>query len=221
MIRIGIDINHVLRDINAAFVRAYDKEFRKDHHAMDAKERENMDIFGPLKEFPFPSKKLRAEFFEKEYTYEIYGAAVHSENMLIGRFSEWRRDRIDYADEDIDLIFFSVGENELQYSSTTFFLSKGLRPKHILYVDTPEEIWAACDAIVTADKRVIEAQPEGKVSFLLKRDFNKDVQDEADYTYKYTSDMLNDKEFVTKAMTKTTNNHKKSWTKRIRRFLKG
>ncbi len=220
MLRIGLDINHVLRDINAAFVRAYDKEFATDHlNTMDAKVRENMDIFGKLKDFPFKDRNAKRRFFEEDYHYEIFASAVHSEAMLIGRFSQWRRDVIDYADEDVELIFFSVGETELQYSSTLFFLSKGLRPKHIVFVDTPEEIWDICDAVVTANKKVLEACPENKVSFKIERDFNKDA--EADYTYERIGEIMEDKDFLNKAMTKTENTHRLSWTRKIRRFLKG
>ena len=97
MITIGIELNHVVRDINKQIVKYYAK---------------------------FESKHARNNFLYIDYPYEIFGCASTVEKNLSTKITSWLSDIENIEDEDIRIAFYSLDEEALTIQSTYFFLSK-------------------------------------------------------------------------------------------------
>ena len=192
MVTIGIELNHVVRNINKQILKYYDKEFKKD---LDIDEIDTKDDV--FKYATFESKKQKYNFFYIDYPYEIFGCSETMEKMLAVKITTWLEEIEDIEDEDIRVIFYSLNEDALSIQSTYFFLSKiGTRVRKVFFPRTIAEIWDECDVVITANKEVVEAEvPEGKKVILINRLFNEGVKDKAFANYDNLSDIIEDNNF--------------------------
>jgi hypothetical protein len=192
MVTIGIELNHVVRNINKQILKYYDKEFKKD---LDIDEIDTKDDV--FKYATFESKKQKYNFFYIDYPYEIFGCSETMEKMLAVKITTWLEEIEDIEDEDIRIIFYSLNEDALSIQSTYFFLSKiGARVRKVFFPKTIAEIWDECDVVITANKEVVEAEvPEGKKVILINRLFNEGVKDKAFANYDNLSDIIEDNNF--------------------------
>ena len=196
MITIGVELNHVVRNINKQIVKYYAKEFTPDVDPDDIDDKENV-----LKTFAkFNSKYERNNFLYVDYPYEIFGCASTMENKLAVKITNWLTDISNIEDEDIRIIFYSMNEEALTIQSTFFFLSKiGTRVRKVIFPKTIEEVWDECDAVITARDEFFEKEiPEGKKVVLINRPFNKDSKDKAFLNYDNLSEIITDEEFFNK-----------------------
>ena len=196
MITIGVELNHVVRNINKQIVKYYAKEFTPDVDPDDIDDKENV-----LKTFAkFNSKYERNNFLYVDYPYEIFGCASTMENKLAVKITNWLTDISNIEDEDIRIIFYSMNEEALTIQSTFFFLSKiGTRVRKVIFPKTIEEVWDECDAVITARDEFFEKEiPEGKKVVLINRPFNKNSKDKAFLNYDNLSEIITDEEFFNK-----------------------
>lgn len=196
MITIGVELNHVVRNINKQIVKYYAKEYALDVDPDDIDDREDV-----LKTFAkFDSKYERNNFLFIDYPYEIFGCANTMEKKLAVKITNWLTDISNIEDEDIRIIFYSMNEEALTIQSTFFFLSKiGTRVRKVIFPKSIEEVWEECDVVITARDEFFEKEiPEGKKVVLINRPFNKDCKDKAFLNYDNLSEIITDEEFFNK-----------------------
>jgi len=196
MITIGVELNHVVRNINKQIVKYYAKEYAPDVDPNDIDDREDV-----LKTFAkFDSNYERNNFLFIDYPYEIFGCANTMEKKLAVKITNWLTDISNIEDEDIRIIFYSMNEEALTIQSTFFFLSKiGTRVRKVIFPKTIEEVWNECDVVITARDEFFEKEiPEGKKVVLINRPFNKDCKDKAFLNYDNLSEIITDEEFFNK-----------------------
>lgn len=196
MITIGVELNHVVRNINKQIIKYYAKEYAPDVDPDDIDDREDV-----LKTFAkFDSKYERNNFIFIDYPYEIFGCANTMEKKLAVKITNWLTDISNIEDEDIRIIFYSMNEEAITIQSTFFFLSKiGTRVRKVIFPKSIEEVWKECDVVITARDEFFEKEiPEGKKVVLINRPFNKDCKDKAFLNYDNLSEIITDEEFFNK-----------------------
>ena len=196
MITIGVELNHVVRNINKQIIKYYAKEYAPDVDPDDIDDREDV-----LKTFAkFDSKYERNNFIFIDYPYEIFGCANTMEKKLAVKITNWLTDISNIEDEDIRIIFYSINEEAITIQSTFFFLSKiGTRVRKVIFPKSIEEVWEECDVVITARDEFFEKEiPEGKKVVLINRPFNKDCKDKAFLNYDNLSEIITDEEFFNK-----------------------
>jgi phenylpyruvate tautomerase PptA (4-oxalocrotonate tautomerase family) len=196
MLTIGVELNHVVRNINKQILKYYAKEFDPslDWEELDDK----VDIFE--KYVKFKSKYEKNNFLYIDYPFEIFGAANTMEKKLATAITNWLSEITNIEDEDIRIIFYSLDEDALTIQSSYFFLSKiGARVRKVIFPKSIGEIWEECDAVITARNEFFEKEkPEGKKIILVNREFNKENKDKADLNYDNLSEIINDNNFFKK-----------------------
>lgn len=196
MITIGVELNHVVRNINKQIVKYYAKEYALDVDLDDIDDREDV-----LKTFAkFDSKYERNNFLFIDYPYEIFGCANTMEKKLAVKITNWLTDISNIEDEDIRIIFYSMNEEAITIQSTFFFLSKiGTRVRKVVFPKSIEEVWEECDVVITARDEFFEKEiPEGKKVVLINRPFNKDCKNKAFLNYDNLTEIITDEEFFNK-----------------------
>ena len=196
MITIGVELNHVVRNINKQIIKYYAKEYAPDVDPVDIDDREDV-----LKTFAkFDSKYERNNFIFIDYPYEIFGCANTMDKKLAVKITNWLTDISNIEDEDIRIIFYSMNEEAITIQSTFFFLSKiGTRVRKVIFPKSIEEVWEECDVVITARDEFFEKEiPEGKKVVLINRPFNKDCKDKAFLNYDNLSEIITDEEFFNK-----------------------
>ena len=196
MLTIGIELNHVIRNVNKQLLKYYQKEFDPSMEWEDLDE--NVDIFE--KYIKFDSKYEKNNFLYIDYPYEIFGCANTQERKLAVKITNWLSDITDIEDEDIRIVFYSLDEDALTIQSSYFFLSKiGARIRKVMFPKNLEEVWDECDVVITARNEFFEKEkPEGKKIVLINREFNAKHKDEADLNYDNLSEVIDDNNFFNK-----------------------
>lgn len=203
--RIGIEINGVLRDTIGKFTQLYEK------HLIDEVESINptylMDLSGntevtvldePFKyeklsdvtslnlldHFSFPSKDELYSFMYEEYTMELFGHAPSTEMMTFNILNDIYHNLRDKY--DLMIVSDEIGRSK---PSSLFFLSKFgcLLEKVFFYSEvTKNDMWNNVDILLTANPNLLLNKPSNKIVMKYETNFNKDV--ESEYTIKSLSE---------------------------------
>ena len=203
MLRIGIELNDVIRNINKQYLKYYQKVYDQ---SMDIDEIDDKkDILPTLK---FENQKDKDDFIYTYYPYEIFGCADSMEKGLAPILRAWTDSLSDIEDDDVRLIFYSLDEGGLTIQSTYFFLSKlGTRTRKVIFPVKINEVWDECDVIVTANEKFFENDiPEGKKIVLINREKNEKFKEKAKLNYDCLSDLINDDKFFSKLTDGKINN---------------
>jgi len=193
MITIGVELNHVVRNINRQLLKYYQKEFDPSLDVDEIDDR--VDVIG--KYMKFRSKKEKNDFIYIDYPYEIFGCAGTSEKKLAVKITNWLVNVSNIEDEDIRIVFYSLNEEAISIQSTFFFLSKiGARVRKVFFPKNVKEVWDECDVVITANNQMFEEEiPENKKIILINREFNEKNKDKAFLTYNNLSDVIDDNNF--------------------------
>ena len=190
MIRIGIELNGVVRNINKQILKYYQKDIDP---SLDIDEiDENDDVFKYAK---FDSKASRNEFIYIDYPYEIYGCAKTMNKEIPSDMNNWLSELTNYEDDDVEIFFFSMDEEYLTIQSTYFFLSKiGTRVRKVIFPKKYDEILKDADVIITADPSKLKYN--GVYKILIKNKFNDSEKDIADRTYDSLNEVIKDENLL-------------------------
>jgi hypothetical protein len=194
MLTIGIELNHVVRNVNRQLLRYYQKEFDPSLEIDELDDK--VDVIS--KYMKFKSKKQKYDFIYIDYPYEIFGCAGTSENKLAVKITNWLVNISNIEEEDIRIVFYSLNEDALTIQSTFFFLSKiGARVRKVFFPKNVKEVWEECDVVITANNQLFEEEiPEGKKVVLIDREFNKENQEKAFLHYGNLSEVIDDNNFL-------------------------
>lgn len=192
---IGIELNHVVRNINGQMLKYYAKDIDPSIDIEEINDKE-----GVLEKYlKFPSKHDKNEFIYIDYPYEIFGCAKTMEKNLPTSITNWLSDISDIEDKEIKIIFYSLGEEALTIQSSYFFLSRiGTRVREVIFPTDLNEVWDKCDTVITANKSMVESKPQGKKVVLVRRPFNEGCETSSDLVYESLTDIINDKDFFDK-----------------------
>lgn len=196
MLTIGVELNHVVRNINKQIIKYYAKEFSPETDIDEIDDKE--DVFKTFAKFN--SNYEKNNFIFIDYPYEIFGCASTMEKKLAVKITNWLTDISNIEDEDIRIVFYSLNEGELTIQSTYFFLSKiGTRVRKVIFPKNIDEVWDECDVVITARDEFFEKEiPEGKKVVLINRPFNEKVKDKSFLNYDNLSEIITDEDFFNK-----------------------
>lgn len=184
MYKIGIDLNNLLRDYNRKFVEEYDKEFGTFHNLDKRHTRRWLDNIDPQhckKVVPFESNARYFEFSDVDYPQELCAFAGKKSRFVSGELTNWMNNYvIEHGAGNVEIVIISTGELDNAAMASMFFITKGIKVRHVL-IHGKKRVWEECDAIVTANPKLIKARPAGKKVVKIDRKFNKNTYCDAHY----------------------------------------
>ena len=200
MMRIGIDINGVLRDTNLKFEQLYQKYLidssdddsaiyeltfsgssdqisgvtkTQDKEVFEYGIISDVDTNNLMNHFKFPSTDDLYSFMYEEYTMELFGHAPSSELNtfnLLNDFYYNNREKL-----DIKIISNEMGKSK---PASLFFLSKfGCLIESVIFYSeiTKNNMWDSIDILLTANPDLLLNIPKDKVVIKYKTNYNKNI----------------------------------------------
>jgi hypothetical protein len=186
--RIGIEMNGVLRDTILKFRQLYEKFNIDLAPELDEGEEpvfkyeviEPIDSLDLLNHFTFPSKDEFYSFMYEEHPMEIFGHSPSVEmstmNDLNGFYYEMR------DNHDISIVSDEIGKSK---PASLFFLSKFgcLIEKVKFYSEsTIDSMWNEIDVLLTANPNLLLNCPKDKKVIKFETEYNKQVDSELSIT---------------------------------------
>jgi hypothetical protein len=190
MIRIGIELNDVVRNINKQILKYYKKDIDPSLDLDEVDEKD--DVFKYAK---FDSNKSRNEFIYIDYPYEIFGCAKTMTKDLQVEMNNWLNELTNYEDDNVEIYFYGLNEESLTIQSSYFFLSKiGTRVRKVIFPRDLNDLTKDTDVIVTANKKVVDFLDgkKGIYSILINNNINSECKDKANANYDSLSDVIKD-----------------------------
>ncbi len=152
MIRIGIELNNVVRNVNKQILKYYQKDIKPELDIDDIDEKD--DVFKYAK---FDSLTDKNDFIYIDFPFEIFGSAKPMSKELPMLMNNWLSELTNYEEDEVEISFFSLDEEALTIQSSYFFLSKiGTRVRKIVFPKDISEIKNDYDVIISGNKRVID-----------------------------------------------------------------
>ena len=186
--RIGIEMNGVLRDTILKFRQLYEKfnidlmpELEEgEEPVFNYEVIEPIDSLDLLNHFTFPSKDEFYSFMYEEHPMEIFGHSPSVEmstmNDLNGFYYEMR------DNHDISIVSDEIGKSK---PASLFFLSKFgcLIEKVKFYSEsTIDSMWNEIDVLLTANPNLLLNYPKDKKVIKFETEYNKQVDSELSIT---------------------------------------
>jgi hypothetical protein len=203
--RIGIEINGVLRDTVGKFTELYEKHLvgSADYESVDKKYEitfsgetdeviemnENLTVnsfeykiltpvtsLDMMNHFAFPSKDELYSFMYEDYTMELFGHAPSTEMMTFNTLNDIYHNLRDMY--DLMIVSDEIGRSK---PSSLFFLSKFgcLLEKIFFYSEvTKNDMWNDVDILLTTNPDLLLNKPLNKIVIKYETEFNKDISSE-------------------------------------------
>ena len=181
--RIGIELNGVLRDTLKKIQQEYEKwyidnPFRDENEEEDFKyevvsELTTLDISNHLK---FRSEDELYDFLYKEHTMEIFGHAGSVEPSGLLDLNEFYLDMRD--SHDIIIVSDEIGKSK---PASLFFISKfGCLVESVRFYSesTINSLWDSVDILLTANPKLLLNHPKNKIVIKFNTTYNSDVESE-------------------------------------------
>lgn len=181
MVRIGIEINGVLRDTLGKIEQTYEKFFLTLTEGIEENEEDfkydkisdltTLDISKHLK---FKSDEELYEFLYEEFPMEIFGHAQSSEYTT---FNDLNDIYLDYRDNfDFLIVSDEIGKSK---PASLFFLSKfGCLLEKIKFYSnlTIDSMWDEVDVLITSNPELLLNHPEGKKIIKYQTIYNENIE---------------------------------------------
>lgn len=210
--KIGIELNHIIRDVNSQMLKYYVKDIDK---TFDEKKVEK-NLVSFIDSLGFKTKKAKENFLYVDYPYEIFGCANTIHRNTSPMFNKWLIELDNEGLSGEDVCVFSLKENALTIQSSYYFLSKiGCRVRNVFFPKNSVEMWDKCDVIITTNERIVNSKPEGKKVILIQTKDNSHLAPSCDLVYAAFTDILEDKTFI-KMLSKGRKKKSKSWVTRFK-----
>lgn len=176
--RIGIDVNGVLRDTLLRIEQVYTK-FNIDNPFITEEEKEPYEVFSPVtsldiaKHLKFKDQDEVYDFLYREHTMEIFGHAPSVEMSTFNDFNEFYLDHRD--NHDIIIVSDEIGKSK---PATLFFLSKfGCQVEKIRFFSeiTTDLMWSEIDVLLTANPNLLLNHPSDKKVIKFETVYNDNI----------------------------------------------
>jgi hypothetical protein len=186
--RIGIEMNGVLRDTLLKFRQLYEKfnidlmpELEEGQEPVFKYEViEPIDSLDLLKHFTFPSKDEFYSFMYEEHPMEIFGHSPSVEMSTMNDLNEFYYEMRD--NHDILIVSDEIGKSK---PASLFFLSKFgcLIEKVKFYSEsTIDSMWSEIDVLLTANPNLLLNYPKDKKVIKFETEYNKQVDSDLTIT---------------------------------------
>ena len=194
MIRIGIELNHVIRNINKQILKYYQKDIDPSLDLDEVDEKD--DVFTYAK---FNSNRDKNEFIYIDYPYEIFGCAKTMTKELPVEINNWLNDLTNYEDDTVEIYFYSLKEESLTIQSSFFFLSKiGTRVRKIIFPRDLNDLTKDTEVIVTANEEVVNflSDKDNIYKILINNNTNSNCKEKVNANYVSLSEMIKDEKLL-------------------------
>jgi len=200
MMRIGIDVNGVLRDTIGKFDQLYEKHMidkdldeslgqtfeldmsgntsliESEESSFEYKKVSDVTSLNLSNHYTFKSNEELFSFSYEEYAMELFGHAPSTEmttfNMLNDIYFEFR------DNNELLVVSSEIGKSK---PSTLFFLSKfGCLIEKVLFFSdvTKNNMWKEVDILLTANPDLLLEKPQGKIVIKYNTNYNKQIESE-------------------------------------------
>lgn len=198
--RIGIDVNGVLRDTIGKFDQLYEKHMiekdldeslgqtfeldmsgntsliESEESPFEYKKVSDVTSLNLINHYTFKSNEELFSFSYEEYAMELFGHAPSTEmttfNMLNDIYFEFRENN------ELLVVSSEIGKSK---PSTLFFLSKfGCLIEKVLFFSdvTKNNMWKEVDILLTANPVLLLEKPQGKIVIKYNTNYNKQIESE-------------------------------------------
>jgi hypothetical protein len=186
--RIGIEMNGILRDTLLKFRQLYEKFYvdpqlditEDQEKTFEYKVIEPIDSLNLMNHFLFPSQEEFYSFMYEEHPMEIFG---HSPSVEMSTMNDLNDFYYKFRDNhDILIVSDEIGKSK---PASLFFLSKFgcLVEKVKFYSETTmNSMWDEVDVLLTANPDLLLKQPEGKKVIKFETEYNKHVDSDLTIT---------------------------------------
>ena len=205
--KIGIEVNGVLRDTFGKFRQIYEKHMIENYESENTNQTFTMDISGntsldgveneftyeiiePIdtfelkNHFKFKSDEELYDFMFNDFPMQIFGHAGSTETFTFNDLNNfYTKNRDEY---EIFIVSDEIGKSK---PSTLFFLSKfGCLIENIKFYSnsTLDNMWDTIDILLTSNPNLITTHPDNKVLVQYVTEYNKNIDN------KYKIDKLGD-----------------------------
>jgi len=186
--RIGIEMNGVLRDTLLKFRQLYEKfnidlmpELEEGQEPVFKYEViEPIDSLDLLKHFTFPSKDEFYSFMYEEHPMEIFGHSPSVEMSTMNDLNEFYYEMRD--NHDILIVSDEIGKSK---PASLFFLSKfGCLVEKVKFYSesTIDSMWGEIDVLLTANPNLLLNCPKDKKVIKFETEYNKHVDSDLSIT---------------------------------------
>jgi hypothetical protein len=175
--RIGVEINGVLRDTLKKISEVYEKWYIENPYKDDEEkgeiysELESLDIMKHLK---FKDEDELYNFLYKEYTMEIFG---HSGSVEYNGMNDLNDFYLDMREiHDIIIVSDEMGKSK---PASLFFLSKfGCLIENVKFYSesTINSLWSSVDILLTANPNLLLNHPNSITVIKYETTYNKDIE---------------------------------------------
>lgn len=175
--RIGIEVNNVLRDTLKKIQQEYEKWYIENPFMEESEFKyevlSDLNSLNIRDHLLFKDDDELYEFLYKEHTMEIFGHAGSVETFSINELNDFY---IDFREEnEIIIVSDEIGKSK---PATLFFLSKfGCLVENIKFYSeqTIDSMWNSVDVLLTANPNLLLNYPKNKKVIKYVREFNLDV----------------------------------------------
>lgn len=197
--RIGIELNGVLRDTLGKFKQVYEKHLIENSEVFETLNTYNIDMSGGttleekpenfqykilsditsldlIKHFNFKSSDDLYDFMYKDHTMEIFGHAGSVEMTSMNDFNDFYLDMRD--NHDILIVSDEVGKSK---PASLFFISKfGCLVETVKFYSesTINTMWDSIDILLTANPNLLLNYPKNKKVIKYVTHYNQDIKSE-------------------------------------------
>lgn len=178
MLRIGIEINGVLRNTLGKIEQTYEKFYLNGTEGIEGdvfkyEKQSNLNSLDISKHLKFKSEEELYEFLYEEFPMEIFG---HAQSSEYSTFNDLNEIYLDYRDNfDFLIISDEIGKSK---PASLFFLSKFgcLLEKVKFYSNlTLESMWDEVDVLVTSNPDILQNVPPNKKVIKYETPYNLNI----------------------------------------------
>ena len=184
--RIGIEINGVLRDTLTKIQQEYEKwylnenwkemEFIENEKDIDRKVISDVTSLDLKKHLEFKNEDEIYDFLYKEHTMEIFGHASSVEYNSVNDLNDFYVDMRD--NHEIIIVSDEIGKSK---PASLFFLAKfGCLLEQVKFYSesTINSLWDSVDVLLTANPNLLLKHPDNKVVIKYNTFYNSDIKTE-------------------------------------------
>jgi hypothetical protein len=178
--RIGVELNGVLRDTLKKIQQEYEKWYienpfkEKEEDDFNYEVISDLDSLDILKHLKFRDENELYDFLYKEHTMEIFGHAGSVESSGLLDFNDFYLDMRD--EHDILIVSDEIGKSK---PASLFFISKfGCLVETVKFYSEPtiNSMWNSIDILLTANPNLLLNHPDNKIVIKFNTNYNKNVE---------------------------------------------
>ena len=183
--RIGIELNGVLRDTLKKIQQEYEKwylenPFKEDEEKSEYEVMSELTSLDIMKHLKFKDEDELYNFLYKEHTMEIFG---HSGSVETSSMMDFNNFYLEMRDQhDISIVSDEMGKSK---PASLFFISKfGCLVETVKFYSesTINSMWDSIDVLLTANPNLLLNYPKDKTVIKYQTSYNQDIEVEHSIT---------------------------------------